>query len=59
MTHAQAIAFLQAHQPMPSDEDITAEQRESYLEAIAYFAAHPDPDSIPLFLARRQRVKPL
>src|SRR6516162_9871217 len=50
MTTEQALAFLQAHQPMPDDRDLSEALIRKYDEIRQFFLAHPNPRCIPLFL---------
>lgn len=50
MTTEQGLAFLQAHQPMPDDQDLSEALIREYDEVRQFFMAHPDPRCIPLFL---------
>lgn len=49
-TREEALAFLRAHQPMPSEADIDEAFYEQYGAAVRYFCDHPDPECLPLFL---------
>ena len=52
MTTPDALAFLQAHQPLPDDNGL--EQRpdlmQTYHEVLQHLREHPDPQCIPLLL---------
>jgi hypothetical protein len=50
MTTLEAIEFLRAHQPMPSDHAITDEEGRMFAETLKHFEAHPDEECIPLFI---------
>jgi hypothetical protein len=52
MTTPEALAFLQAHQPMPDDErlNLQPELMRAYDEVRQYFVEHPDPRCVPLLL---------
>jgi len=52
MTTPEALAFLQQHQPLPTDEDLAQNLAivEEYDRVIEHFSAHPDPRCIALFL---------
>lgn len=50
MNAEQGITFLQAHQPMPADEEITEEEGRTFAALLNYFEASPDPRCIPLFV---------
>lgn len=50
MTRDEAYAFLQAHQPLPDDRDLTEEQATKLDEAMALFRDAPEEAVIPLFL---------
>ncbi|WP_426059747.1 hypothetical protein [Hymenobacter sp. B1770] len=52
MNTPEALAFLQAHQPMPDDDGLE-QQPELMLafdEVRKYFVEHPDPRCVPLLL---------
>lgn len=44
------LDFLRAHQPMPPDEAVTAEQCDAFVAALRHFESHPDPRCLPLFV---------
>jgi hypothetical protein len=50
MTSEEAIEFLQSHQPMPSDADITEEQGRTYACILKHFEECPDDRCIPLLI---------
>jgi HEAT repeat protein len=50
MDKSAALQFLAAHQPMPSDWDITDEEGATYADIIEYFKEFPAPESIPLLI---------
>lgn len=50
MTRDEAIAFLQAHQPLPSDRDLPNDLIVTYDEIRKLFLDKKDPVCIPLFL---------
>lgn len=52
MTTPEALAFLQAHQPMPDDErlNLQPELMLAYDEVRQHFVEHPDPRCVPLLL---------
>ena len=52
MTTSEALAFLQAHQPMPDDDRLGAqpELMATYDEVRKHFIQHPDLRCIPLWL---------
>lgn len=50
MTADEAIAFLERHQPMPSDHRITEKEGAMFAAILKFFEAHPDKRSIPLLL---------
>lgn len=50
MTTEQGLAFLQAHQPMPDDRDLSEALIREYDAVRQFFMDHPDPRCIPLFL---------
>lgn len=45
-----AIAFLNAHQPMPSDHKITDSEGAIFAEIVKHFEENPDPRCIPLLV---------
>jgi HEAT repeat protein len=51
MRKDEAIAFLQAHQPLPGDEDLSQDVIATYDEARKLFLVEKDPTCIPLFLS--------
>ncbi len=50
MTADDAIAFLNLHQPMPSDFEITDEEGGIYAAILKHFEARPDSRCIPLLI---------
>ncbi|GGO40644.1 HEAT repeat domain-containing protein [Deinococcus humi] len=56
MIRDEAIAFLRAHQPLPTDDsfarqpDLARALLTQFHQARKYFEAHPDADSLPLLL---------
>ncbi|EHR8838628.1 hypothetical protein ABJ851_004228 [Shigella flexneri] len=50
MNKDEALNFLELHQPMPADCDITQELIDRYDEVRIYFMTYPDKEAIPLFL---------
>lgn len=50
MTIDEALKFLQNHQPMPSDDDLSEELIEEYDKVRNFFIDYPDERCIPLFL---------
>ena len=50
MDTEEALKFLEAHQPLPDDKQITQELLDKYDEVMKYFIEYPDPRCIPLFL---------
>jgi hypothetical protein len=50
MTKQQALTFLQQHQPMPGEEELTEALIDKYDEVRKFFIKHPAPECIPLFL---------
>lgn len=50
MTTEEALEFLQHHQPMPSDWDITDEEGEAFAAILVWFQQHPDPRCVPLLV---------
>jgi hypothetical protein len=49
VTRDEALAFLQAHQPMPADSDLSEGLIAEYDEVRRYFQSHPD-DRAPALL---------
>jgi len=47
---SEALEFLQQHQPMPDDENITQDLIDKYDSARRYFISDPDEKAIMLFL---------
>jgi hypothetical protein len=45
-----ALALLAQHQPLPSDDQLSAALLDKYDEVRRFFIKHPDPRCIPLFL---------
>jgi hypothetical protein len=50
MTRTEAIEFLKAHQPMPSDRAISDEEGRLFAETLRHFEAQPEEVCIPLFV---------
>ena len=50
MTVDEGLAFLQTHQPMPEDTELSEELVRVYDEVRRLFIDHPDARCIPLFL---------
>ncbi|MCX9044898.1 hypothetical protein [Citrobacter portucalensis] len=50
MSKDEALKFLEMHQPMPADCEITQELIDRYDEVRMYFITYPDREAIPLFL---------
>jgi hypothetical protein len=50
MTTAEAIEFLRAHQPTPSDHAITDAEGRMFAEILKHFEAHLDEACIPLLV---------
>ncbi len=50
MNNVEALGFLENHQPMPGDLDISQEQCDSFMAALKYFRDKPDKRCIPLFV---------
>lgn len=50
MTDDQALQFLSAHQPMPSDHNISDVQAQQYAEVLCHFLENPDIRCIPLLI---------
>jgi hypothetical protein len=50
MIQEEALDFLRQHQPMPKDEDLTADIINKYNEIRLFFIEHKSKECIPLFL---------
>ena len=50
ITKTEAISFLQEHQPMPKDNELSDEIINKYDEVRDYFINNPDNQCVPLFL---------
>lgn len=50
MTKNEALYFLNSHQPMPSDENLSSELIGAYEKVRVFFKNNPDNRCIPLFL---------
>jgi HEAT repeat protein len=50
MDVTKALAFLERHQPLPPDDQLSAELIRNYDEVRKFFIEHPDSRCIPLFL---------
>jgi hypothetical protein len=50
MDTEKALAFLRAHQPMPSDHTITDEETDAFAAILKHFEALPDERCIPLLI---------
>ena len=50
MDPEKAIAFLQSHQPMPSDRVISSDEADTFIAILRLFAENPDSRCIPLFI---------
>lgn len=50
MNEAEGLNFLREHQPMPADEEMTAELIQMYDTARKYFVEHPNFEAASLFL---------
>jgi len=50
MDVTNALAFLERHQPLPPDDQLSADLIREYDEVRKFFIEHPDPRCIPLFL---------
>jgi hypothetical protein len=50
MNTDDALQFLRAHQPMPSDAQLSEEDVEQYDAVRRHFLAHPSPECVPLLL---------
>jgi len=50
MNRQEAIRFLKAHQPLPSDEDMPEAVIREFDEIRKFFLQNPDEESIPLLL---------
>ena len=45
-----ALQFLEDHQPMPGDSEITQDECDVFAELLVHFREHADPRSIPLLV---------
>ncbi len=50
MTVDEALAFLAAHQPMPSDHDVSTDECTVCCDVLRLFTANPDGRCIPLLI---------
>lgn len=50
ITRIDAFSFLEAHQPMPADKEITEDEIRKYEEVRTFFINNPDEHCVPLFL---------
>ncbi|MBQ4069160.1 MAG: hypothetical protein IJC76_07895 [Lachnospiraceae bacterium] len=50
ITKKEAVSFLKAHQPMPSDDELQENDIKKYAEIRDYFIKNPDEQCISLFL---------
>lgn len=50
ITAAEVLQFLQAHQPLPADPQLTREQLRALDEAVRYLASSPIPHALELLL---------
>ena len=50
MDHSEAIRFLERHQPLPDDKNMSEDVISQYDDVRKWFLKHPDPKCIPLFL---------
>jgi len=50
MDVTNASGFLERHQPLPPDDQLSADLIREYDEVRKFFIEHPDPRCIPLFL---------
>jgi len=50
MDTEKALAFLRAHQPMPSDHTITDEEADTFAALLVHFEVRPDERCIPLLI---------
>jgi hypothetical protein len=50
MNHHQALIFLEHHQPMPSDKEVTQDLCDAFLECMLFFKHNPEPKSVSLLI---------
>ncbi|MGC6095169.1 hypothetical protein [Citrobacter portucalensis] len=50
MNKKEALEFLESHQPMPSDNDLTQDLIDKYDDVRVFFVNNPDVDAIPLLM---------
>lgn len=50
MNKKEALKFLESHQPMPSDNDLTQDLIDKYDDVRVFFVNNPDVDAIPLLM---------
>lgn len=50
ITKSEAFSFLQEHQPMPSDDELTKQEIEKYEEVRKFFLDNVDVQCVPLLL---------
>ncbi len=50
ISKTEAFSFLEAHQPMPDDNEVRKEELEQYEEVRQFFLTYKDEACIPLFL---------
>ncbi|EBS7636821.1 hypothetical protein CDR68_24425 [Salmonella enterica] len=50
MNKKEALRFLESHQPMPSDNDLTQDLIDKYDDVRVFFVNNPDVDAIPLLM---------
>ncbi len=50
MNKKEALKFLESHQPMPSDNDLTQDIIDKYNDVRVFFVNNPDVDAIPLLM---------
>ncbi len=50
MNTEDALQFLEQHQPMPGDSNITQEQCDLFMSTLKHFSENPDERCIPLLI---------
>ncbi len=50
MNIEQALEFLKKHQPLPSDEDISEDEIDTFNKVMKFFISNPDERCIPLMM---------
>ncbi len=50
MTVEDALTFLAAHEPMPSDHEVSIDECNAYGDVLCLFRVNPDERCIPLLI---------